>query len=139
MKYHALPWVTYSDPELAHVGLGENEARERDGDAVRVLRWSFEDNDRARAERATEGFIKVNVGRGGRILGVTIVGRNAGDLILPWVLAIDRSLKIGAMANIIAPYPTMGEVSKTVAASYYTDDLFGPRIRRLVRFLQNFA
>ena len=139
VKYHALPWVTYSDPELAHVGLGENEARERDGDAVRVLRWSFEDNDRARAERATEGFIKTNVGRRGRILGATIVGRNAGDLILPWVLAIDRSLKIGAMANIIAPYPTMGEVSKIVAGSYYTDDLFGPHIRRLVRFLQNFA
>ena len=85
----------------------------------------------------TEGFIKVNVGRRGRILGATIVGRNAGDLILPWMLAIDRSLKIGAMANIIAPYPTMGEVSKSVAGSDYTDDLFGPRIRRLVRFLQN--
>lgn len=139
VKYHAVPWVTYSDPELAHVGLGENDARERDGDAVRVLQWSFEDNDRARAERATEGFIKVNVGRRGRILGATIVGRNAGELILPWVLAIDRGLKIGAMANIIAPYPTMGEVSKRVAGSYYTDALFGPRTRRVVRFLQGIA
>ena len=136
VKYHAVPWVTYSDPELAHVGLGENEAHVSDGDAVRVLRWSFEDNDRARAEWATERFIKVNVGRRGRILGATIVGRNAGELILPWVLAIDRGLKIGAMANIIAPYPTLGEVSKRVAGSYYTNALFGPRTRRMVRFLQ---
>ena len=76
------------------------------------------------------------VGRYGRILGATIVGRHAGELILPWVLAIDRSLKIGAMANLIAPYPTLSEVSKRVAASYYTDTLFGGRTRKLVRALR---
>ncbi len=135
-KHDAVPWVTYSDPELAHVGLREEEARNRDGDAVRVLHWSFEDNDRARAERATDGFIKVVVGRKGRVLGATIVGRHAGELILPWVLAVDRGLKIGAMASIIAPYPTLGEASKRVAGSYYTDALFGPKTRRIVRFLQ---
>ena len=132
---HAVPWVTYSDPELAHVGLNEVEARARHGE-VRVLSWSFADNDRARAERDTEGLVKVVVGRNGRILGATIVGRHAGELILPWVLAIDRSLKIGAMANLIAPYPTLSEVSKRVAASYYTDTLFGNRTRRLVRALR---
>ncbi len=103
---------------------------------MRVLHWSFEDNDRARAERATDGFIKVVVGRNGRVLGATIVGRHAGELILPWVLAVDRGLKIGAMASIIAPYPTLGEASKRVAGSYYTDALFGPKTRRIVRFLQ---
>jgi len=132
---HAVPWVTYSDPELAHVGLNEVEARARHGE-VRVLSWSFADNDRARAERDTEGLVKVVVRRNGRILGATIVGRHAGELILPWVLAIDRSLKIGAMANLIAPYPTLGEVSKRVAASYYTDTLFGSRTRSLVRALR---
>jgi len=70
------------------------------------------------------------------ILGATIVGHHAGDLIMPWVLAIDRSLKIGAMANLIAPYPTLSEVSKRVAASYYTDTLFGSRTRGLVRALR---
>lgn len=139
VKYHAVPWVTYTDPELAHVGTTEAAARQEQGDAVRVLRRSFEDNDRARAERATDGFIKVVVGGKGRILGATIVGRHAGELILPWVLAIDRGLKIGAMANVIAPYPTLGEVSKRVAGSYYTDALFGEKTRKLVRFLQRFG
>ncbi len=135
VKHHAVPWVTYSDPELAHVGLNEAEARERHG-KVRVLSWSFADNDRARAERDTEGLIKAVVGRKGRILGATIVSRHAGELIMPWVLAMDQNLKIGALANLIAPYPTLSEVSKRVAGSYYTDALFGARTRRLVRALQ---
>ena len=76
------------------------------------------------------------VGRKGRILGATIVSRHAGELIMPWVLAMDQNLKIGALANLIAPYPTLSEVSKRVAGSYYTDALFGARTRRLVRALQ---
>ncbi|MCP4203023.1 MAG: dihydrolipoamide dehydrogenase, partial [bacterium] len=86
--------------------------------------------------RRTEGFIKVVVGRRGHIRGVTIVGAHAGELILPWVLAVQRRMKIGAMANVIAPYPTFAEVSKRVAGTYYTDALFGTRTRRLVKFLQ---
>jgi pyruvate/2-oxoglutarate dehydrogenase complex dihydrolipoamide dehydrogenase (E3) component len=135
VRYHAVPWVTYTDPELAHVGLSEAAAEDEHG-AVTVLRWRFDENDRARAERDTEGLIKVVVGRRGRILGATIAGRNAGELILPWVLAVDQGLKIGAMANLIAPYPTLGEVSKRVAGSYYTPALFAARTKRLVRALQ---
>lgn len=135
VKHHAVPWVTYSDPELAQVGLNEPAARDRHG-TIKVLRGSFAENDRARAERATEGFIKVVLDKSGRILGATIVGRQAGELILPWVLAIDRGLKIGAMANIIAPYPILGEVSKRVAGSHFTPALFGQRTKSLVRFLQ---
>jgi pyruvate/2-oxoglutarate dehydrogenase complex dihydrolipoamide dehydrogenase (E3) component len=134
-KHHAVPWVTYTDPELAQVGLGEAAARDKHA-GIKVLGWSFDENDRARAERDTEGLIKVVVGRRGRILGATIVGRNAGELILPWVLAIDRRLPIGAMANLIAPYPTLGEISKRVAGSYYAPALFGPRTKKLVRALQ---
>jgi len=136
VRYQAVPWVTYTVPELAHVGMNEQQARDVEGEVVRVLSWPFEDNDRARAEQATEGFIKVVVGRKGRIRGASIVGKSAGELILPWVLAIDRGLKIGAMASIIAPYPTLGEVSKRVAGSYFTETLFGPKTRKLVRFLQ---
>ncbi len=135
VKYHAVPWVTYTDPELAHVGLNEAAARDRDGEA-KAITWPFADNDRARAEGETEGFIKVVVGKKGKVLGATIVGSQAGELILPWVLAVDQGLKIGAMAGIIAPYPTRGEVSKRVAGSYYTPALFGERTRKLVRFLQ---
>ncbi|HEX6143557.1 MAG TPA: FAD-dependent oxidoreductase [Geminicoccaceae bacterium] len=131
VDYTALPWVTYTDPELAHVGQTAAQA----GDGANVLRWSFEENDRAQTERSTAGFIKVVIGRGGRILGATIVGARAGELILPWVLAVGQKLKIGAMANLIVPYPTLGEVSKRAAGSYYTPKLFGGRTRWLVRQL----
>ena len=132
----AVPWVTYTDPEVAQVGLTEAEARERHGEAVRVSRWSFAENDRAQAERATEGFVKVVTGKRGRILGVTLVGRHAGELLQPWILAITQGLKIGAMAGIIAPYPTLGEINKRAAGAYFTDALFGPRTRRVVGLLQ---
>ena len=131
----AVPWVTYTDPELAHVGLSETEARARDKN-VKVLREYFQNNDRAQAERAAEGLIKVIVGRKGAILGASIVGPHAGELIAPWALAISSGLKIGAMTKLILPYPTLSELSKRVAGSYYTPTLFGPKTRRVVRAVQ---
>jgi pyruvate/2-oxoglutarate dehydrogenase complex dihydrolipoamide dehydrogenase (E3) component len=131
----SLPWVTYTDPELAHVGMTEAQARATHGRAVTVLRSTFAENDRARAERTTAGSIKVNVGKRGRVLGATILGRNAGDLLLPWVLAISQGIRVGALARVIAPYPTLSEISKRVAGSYYAPVLFGARTRRLVRIL----
>lgn len=136
--YRALPWVTYTDPELAHVGLGEEEARQAHDD-VRTVTWSFEENDRAQAERRTEGRIKVVTRKNGRILGATIAGAHAGELILPWVLAIQEKMKIGAMTGIIAPYPTLGEVSKRAAGAWYTASLFSDRTKKVVRFLMRFA
>jgi pyruvate/2-oxoglutarate dehydrogenase complex dihydrolipoamide dehydrogenase (E3) component len=79
------------------------------------------------------------LGRRGRILGATIVGRSAGELILPWVLAIDRGLRIGAMASIIAPYPTLSEVSKRAAGAYYAAKLFSPLTRKVVALLGRFG
>lgn len=134
----AMPWVTYTAPELAHVGLSEQDARARHG-AIRILRWSFAENDRAQTERATEGFVKAIVGKGGRILGATIVGERAGEMIQLWTLAIGQKLKIGAIANMIAPYPTFGEASKRAAGSYYTATLFSERTKKLVRFLARFG
>ena len=137
VRNDAVPWVTYADPELAHVGLMEDEARRRHGDAIRVLTWPFSDNDRARTERQTDGMIKVVVGRKARVVGATIVGAHAGELILPWALAIQQKLKIGALATLVAPYPTLGDVSKRVAGSYYAPSLFSERTRKLVGFLQH--
>lgn len=134
-----VPWVTFTDPEIAHVGLIEAQAKERFGDDIKVLRWSFEENDRAQAERETEGLIKVVVGKRGKILGASIGGPRAGELLQPWVLALSQGLKIGAMANAIAPYPTLSEVGKRVAGSYYTEALFGERTRKIVRFLLRFG
>ncbi|MBT5373269.1 MAG: FAD-dependent oxidoreductase, partial [Rhodospirillaceae bacterium] len=134
----AVPWVTYSDPELAHVGLTEAEALEKGGD-IRLLRRGFDENDRARTEGECEGLIKVVTDKKGRILGASIVGAAAGELIAPWVLAMSQGLKIGAMAGAIAPYPTRSEISKHVAGSFYTEKLFGKGMQRLVRFLSIFG
>ena len=139
VDYSALPWVTYTDPELANVGLTEREARARHGDKVRVAEWSLEENDRAQAERTTEGRIKVVTSARGRILGAAIVAPHAGELIAPWILAISQKLKIGAFTKLIAPYPTLGEVSKRAAGAYYTPTLFSDRTRKIVRFLARFG
>lgn len=134
----AVPWVTYCDPELAQVGLGEAEARARHGD-IKVLRWPFAENDRAQSERETDGLIKVVTRPNGRILGASIVGAHAGELIHVWGLAISQGLKIGALAGMIAPYPTLGEAGKRAAGSFYTEKLFGAGTRRLVKFLRMFG
>ena len=133
----AVPRVTYTDPELAHVGLTEAEAAARG--AVRILRWPLAENDRARAERRDDGIAKIVTDRRGRILGATLVGPGAGELLAPWTLAISRRLSISAMAGIVAPYPTIGEIGKRAAGSFFADALFSPRTRRLVRFLSRFG
>jgi pyruvate/2-oxoglutarate dehydrogenase complex dihydrolipoamide dehydrogenase (E3) component len=138
VDYRALPWVTYTDPELAQVGLTEAAARAA-GNDVHVLRWPFVENDRAQTERDTSGLVKIVLGRNGRVLGASILGAGAGDLILPWALAISQKLRIGALANLIVPYPTRGEASKRAAGCYYTPHLFSERTRRLVRLLARFG
>lgn len=132
------PWVTYADPELAHVGLTAEEAEKR-GLAHTVSRFAFAENDRARTELETEGFAKVVVSKNGRVLGATIVGARAGELILPWVLAVSQKMKIAAVASAIAPYPTLSEVSKRAAGAHFTPSLFSERTRKVVRFLQRWT
>jgi pyruvate/2-oxoglutarate dehydrogenase complex dihydrolipoamide dehydrogenase (E3) component len=130
----AIPWCTYTDPELAHVGLTEAQAKEQLG-TVKTSRWNLAENDRAQAERVDTGLIKVVMDRSTRIVGASIAGPHAGDLILPWVLAVQNRMKIGAFTGIVAPYPTLGEVSKRVAGAYYTPTLFSPRTKSLVKLL----
>jgi pyruvate/2-oxoglutarate dehydrogenase complex dihydrolipoamide dehydrogenase (E3) component len=137
VDYKALPRVTYSSPELAHVGLSEADARAAHK-TIKVLRWPFEENDRARAERDMAGMVKVIVAKNGTILGASIVGAQAGDLLSTWTLAISQGLKISAMAGVIAPYPTRGEASKRAAGDYYTPTLFSARTRKIIKFLSLF-
>jgi len=136
--HSTVPWVTFTAPELAQVGLTEDAVRAA-GTDFRVLRWSFHENDRAQAEDATDGLVKALVTPKGHILGCGIVGAHAGELIQTWVLAMSAKLKIGAMAQMIAPYPTLGEVSKRAAGSFYTPSLFSDRTRKIVRFLSKFG
>lgn len=135
VNYRAVPWVTYSDPELAHVGLSEDAAR-RAGMKFQILRHTFAENDRAIAQGCTAGLIKAVVSPRGRILGAAISGDGAGELIHAWSLAVLRRLKVSAMAQTIAPYPTLSEISTRAAGSYYAPKLFSPRMKRIVRLLQ---
>ncbi len=134
----AMPRVTFTDPELAVVGMTEEEAR-ADGGRITVLRWPVAENDRAQAERRTEGEIKVILGRGGRILGCGIAAPGAGELITPWTLAMTRNLRIRDLAGLTVPYPTLSEISRRVAMSYYTPSAAKPMVRRLIGFLRRFG
>lgn len=133
-----IPWVTYTDPELAHIGLTEAEASKKYG-KVHVLRWPYAENDRAQAERKTDGLVKLVTTRKGVILGVSIVGDHAGELINMWSLAISSGLNIKAMTGFISPYPTLSEINKRVAYTYFQPKLMNPILRKLIRFLAKFG
>ena len=131
-----IPWATYTDPELAQVGLTEAQAREKHGDALEIARFPFSHNDRAIAERKTAGLIKVMVVKG-RPVGASIAGYQAGELINLWALVIANKLKMGAVANMVAPYPTVGELNKRAAGAYFSPRLFeNPKVKRIVGFVQ---
>jgi pyruvate/2-oxoglutarate dehydrogenase complex dihydrolipoamide dehydrogenase (E3) component len=134
----AIPAVTYTDPELAHVGLTERQAREC-ATALRVLRLPFSENDRAQAERRTSGQIKIVATPRGEVLGASIVGAHAGELLQPWIIAIEQRLKLGALARMSAPHPTLSEISRRVASDFLAPTLFGTGTRHLVRFLSRFG
>lgn len=134
VRYDAVPWVTYTDPELAHVGLASDRA-ESMGQAVRVLRWPFAENDRAVTEARTAGLVKAFVDRRGRVLGASILGAHAGELISLWSLALRRKIAVSVLAELIVPYPTMSEASKRAAGAFYAPRLFSARTRRIVRLL----
>ena len=131
----AIPRVIFTNPELAHVGLSEDQARQR-VKTIRVLRWPYHENDRAQAERETSGHIKVITDKKGKILGATIVGASAGELITAWTLAISQRLNIRAFAGIVVPYPTLSEIGKRAAISFYTPRLSSPWVRRILGWLQ---
>ncbi|SLN56274.1 dihydrolipoyl dehydrogenase family protein [Ruegeria meonggei] len=131
-----IPWATYTDPELAQVGLTEAQARALHGDKVEVARFDYHHNDRAISERKTTGFIKVMVVKG-RPVGSTIVGHQAGELINLWSLALANNLKMGQIAAMVSPYPTIGELNKRVAGAYFSPRLFeNQMVKRVVGFVQ---
>jgi pyruvate/2-oxoglutarate dehydrogenase complex dihydrolipoamide dehydrogenase (E3) component len=131
----SIPRVIFTDPELAQVGLTEAEARKRYR-RIRILRWPFADNDRAQAERTTHGFIKVIVRPNGQILGCTIVGAEAGELIQLWVMALAKDMRIGDLTGLVLPYPTLSELSKRVAITFYQSTLTKRWLRSILDLLR---
>jgi len=137
VDYTALPWVTYTEMELANVGLTHKQALEKYGESkLKTISWPFEENDRAQCEKHTAGLIKVTACNNGKILGATIVGPHAGELIGIWSLAINKGMKLKDITGIIAPYPTFGEISKRVAGSWFTPSLFSDKTRKIVGLLK---
>jgi pyruvate/2-oxoglutarate dehydrogenase complex dihydrolipoamide dehydrogenase (E3) component len=130
-----VPWATFTDPEVAHVGLTEEEARKRFGDAVMTCEWPMERVDRARAEGRKMGFIKLVHKQDGTLLGVTIVAAVAGEMIHEWIVALERGLKVGDLANIIHVYPTYSTASMQVAADIRVTKLLSGTSGRIVRGL----
>jgi pyruvate/2-oxoglutarate dehydrogenase complex dihydrolipoamide dehydrogenase (E3) component len=134
----AIARVTSTDPELAQVGLREDEARAQ-ARSIHVLRWPYRENDRAVATGKTRGHIKVITDRKGAILGATIVGAAAGENIAAWALAISQRLNIAAFAGLVAPYPTYAELGKRAAITYFMRSLTSSRVRRIIALLRRFG
>lgn len=130
-----LPAVTYVQPEVAQLGLTEAEAREQYGDSVSVSHFAFDENDRAIAESKTDGEVKLVI-RKGKLVGASVVGEQAGDIIQLASVAMSNGLKVQALTNFISPYPTRAEAVKRAASAHFTDTVFGPGAKRLVGLLQ---
>ncbi len=133
LDYAGLPRVTYTDPELAQVGLTEAEARAA-GHAVETLRWPLTENDRAVTEGDTAGMVKLVVA-GNRVLGAGILAPHAGEMIGMWTLAITQRINLSALAGMIVPYPTRSEAGKRAAGTRFTPRLFAPKPRLAARLL----
>ena len=131
-------WVTYTEPELGHVGLTEEKAREKYG-KIKVLRWPYHENDRAQAERKTTGLIKMITNKKGLILGVSIVGTGAGEMMNMWALAVTNNMKVGDVVGYVSPYPTLSEIGKRAAVTNYTSLSRKPIIRNVIGFLRKFG
>lgn len=112
-----VPWCTYTQPEIAHVGLYDGEAKERHGNAVQTFTQDFAEIDRSILEGDTEGFVKMHTVKG-KIVGATIVGEHAGDLISEISVAMQAGMKLGSLASVIHPYPTSAEAIRRLGDAY---------------------
>ena len=134
----AMPWATYTEPELAQAGLTEAQAQ-ASGLKIRIARWPYNDNDRAQTERDTRGHIKIITTAKGKIVGATIAGAQASELIGMWALAIAQGLNIRSFADIVLPYPTLSEIGKRAAIDYFAPSLTGSWVRRIVGWMRIFG
>ncbi|MBD0361290.1 MAG: mercuric reductase [Coleofasciculus sp. C3-bin4] len=133
-----MPWVTYTDPEIAHVGMYEHEAQEK-GIDVNTIKIPFSSVDRAIADGETEGFVKIHLKKGtDKILGATIVASHAGDMISEITLAMIGDVGLGKISSVIHPYPTQAEAIKKAADSYRRT-LLTPRTKSFLELLMKFS
>ncbi|MGR3463776.1 dihydrolipoyl dehydrogenase family protein [Limimaricola sp.] len=138
-KTSHIPWATYTDPGLAQVGLTEAQARKAHGDALKVIRMGYDENDRAIAEHRTEGMLKLMAVKGHPV-GATIYGAHADDLIGVWAIAIASGTKLSKIAGAVLPYPSLGEINKRAAGNYFSASLFDNKwVKTAVRTVQRWV
>ncbi len=128
-----VPWATFTDPEVAHAGLTEVQARERFGNRVEVCLWPMQRVDRALTERDSSGFIKLVHQRDGTLLGVTIVNGRAGEIIHEWILALDQRMKIADLVNSLHIYPTYSMGSLQLATQLRLAQLLAGTSGKIIR------
>ncbi|MFC1813761.1 dihydrolipoyl dehydrogenase family protein [Thermodesulfobacteriota bacterium] len=131
--YTFLPWCTYSDPELASIGMNEKAAKEA-GINYSVWTEAFKNNDRSLAEGEKVGQIKMILDEKEKPIGVQILGPHAGDLINEWVAVLNGKVKLSTLASAVHPYPTIGEINKKVAGAYFSPKIFSDRIKKGLKF-----
>ncbi|GAA0269616.1 FAD-dependent oxidoreductase [Alteraurantiacibacter aestuarii] len=134
VDWRALPWCTYTDPEVAQIGMTEEQAREQHGDAVSVVRENFDHNDRAVSEGEVAGHLKL-VLKGKKVLGASIVGHNAGELLLPLTQVITGKASTFALGGAVISYPTRSEITKAAVFKAWEPTVFGAWPKKYARFV----
>jgi pyruvate/2-oxoglutarate dehydrogenase complex dihydrolipoamide dehydrogenase (E3) component len=136
VDYTFLPWCTYTEPELASIGMNEKTAADA-GIETHVWEEAFKDNDRSLAEGQKTGRIKLIVDNKEKPIGVQIVGPRAGDLVSEWVAALNGKVKLSTIAGAIHPYPTIGEINKKVVGSLFAPKIFSEKVQKGLKFIFN--
>lgn len=134
-KGHAeiLPWVTFTEPEVAHVGMTEAQAREKHGDSVKVFMFPMAEGDRAVTERDTDGFVKLVYKGSSELLGATVVAERAGEMITEYTLVIAKKLSARSLISVIHPYPTYSDIAKKALSNLLVHELLNGTSGRLLK------
>jgi len=131
--YTFLPWCTYTDPELASIGMNEKTAQSKGIDYT-VWKEEFKDNDRSLAEDEKTGCVKMILNAKEKPLGVQILGPRAGDLLSEWVAVLNGKVKLSTLAAAVHPYPTIGEINKRVAGNFFSPKIFSEKVQKGLKF-----
>lgn len=132
VNYKWMPWCTYTGPELASIGMNE-KAAQKAGIDYTVWSEKFADNDRAQAEGATEGMVKLILSKKGEPLGVQVLGLHAGDILGEWVAVLNGGMKLSKLAGSIHPYPTLTEINKRVVGNMFSEKIFSDRVKTALK------
>jgi pyruvate/2-oxoglutarate dehydrogenase complex dihydrolipoamide dehydrogenase (E3) component len=138
VSYQAVPWVTYTYPELAHVGLLEHEAKSQYPNNIKVTKFEYKENDKAQTQRELLGTIKLITTKKGKVLGVSILGLNSGEILAPWIDIINRGEGVKSIIKNIFPYPTLSDLNKQVVGEYYKPIIFSAKVKTIIKFLKIF-